>query len=223
MPDPTTATTFATAWDAFAAINERRRAIRDFDGTAVSDEDMRAILAAAQLAPSSGNTQPYELHWVKDDATRARVAEACNGQRAARTAGALVVIVSHHRAVGPTADAFNAALQADPNVPAKTKAYYATNMAKLRRAVPFMRWRVLGAVKVLLSTFSTYFELLPIGRAGVSNSTACGRIHVDIRALGGTPSARIGSRATPCSQRRTSCSPPPRAASTPARWRASAL
>jgi len=156
-------------WEAFAAVNDRRRAIRDFDRTPVSDDDMRAILAAAQLAPSSGNTQPYELHWVKDDATRARVAEACNNQRAARTAGTLVVIVSHHRRVGATADAFNAALQADPALPAKTKAYYDKNMKTLRRAVPFMRLRLLGAMKLVLSTFSTFFELLPIGRTGVSN------------------------------------------------------
>lgn len=171
MPLDRSSTTAAatSSWDAFAAINDRRRSIRDFDGTPVSDDDMRAILAAAQLAPSSGNTQPYELHWVKDDDVRARVAVACNGQRAARTAGTLVVIVSHHRGVGPTADAFNAVLQADPTLPTRTKAYYAKNMKMLRRAVPWMRLRALGAVQLLLSTFSTFFALLPFGRVGVSS------------------------------------------------------
>src|SRR5690349_19642512 len=79
-------------WTTFRAINESRRAVRDFDDTPLADGDVRAVVAEALLAPSSGNLQPYRIHWVRDPATKAALARACNGQRAAASAPTLLVI-----------------------------------------------------------------------------------------------------------------------------------
>src|SRR4030095_9034226 len=57
-------------WETFCAINARRRAIRDFDDAPVSDDEVCDVLEQALLAPSSGNLQPYHLHWIRDSATK---------------------------------------------------------------------------------------------------------------------------------------------------------
>ncbi|XYI00894.1 nitroreductase family protein [Sorangium sp. So ce1128] len=55
---------------------------------------LREIIAEAMNAPSSGNLQPYRFHVVHEPALKATVAEACNAQRAAKTASALIVVTS---------------------------------------------------------------------------------------------------------------------------------
>jgi nitroreductase len=84
MNDPATviALTATPPTMSFTDANTRRRAIRHFDATPVPDAVMRTILHDALLAPSSGNLQPYQLHWVKDPALKKRIASACEGQRA---------------------------------------------------------------------------------------------------------------------------------------------
>src|ERR1043165_6824001 len=81
-------------WTAFCALNAHRRAIRDFEATPVPDEDVRAILEQALLAPSSGNLQPYQIHWVRDPKKRRLVAAACHRQRAAMSAPVLLVFTA---------------------------------------------------------------------------------------------------------------------------------
>jgi nitroreductase len=83
-----------TALPGFKQSLTARRSIRVFDGEPIPDEVMRDCLRDATLAPSSSNLQPYELYWVRDAATRERLAEACLGQPAATTAGELVVVMA---------------------------------------------------------------------------------------------------------------------------------
>ena len=52
--------------------------MRDFDGADIADEDVRAVLEQALLAPSSGNLQPYQLHWLRNSRKKRHVAAACD-------------------------------------------------------------------------------------------------------------------------------------------------
>ncbi|MGI9612622.1 MAG: nitroreductase family protein [Acidimicrobiales bacterium] len=83
-----------TALPGFKQTVTSRRSIRVFDGEPIPDEVMRDCLRDATLAPSSSNLQPYELYWVRDSATRERLADACLGQPAVATAGELVVVMA---------------------------------------------------------------------------------------------------------------------------------
>jgi len=94
----------SAGWTTFCAINGRRRAVRDFDGSPIADEDVRAILEQALLAPSSGNLQPYRIHWIRDASTRLRVAAACRGQRAAVSASTLLVFTASVETARATAE-----------------------------------------------------------------------------------------------------------------------
>ncbi len=71
-----------------------RRSIRVFDGEPIPEDTMRDCLRDATLAPSSSNLQPYELYWVRDSTTRAKLVEACLDQPAAATAGELIVVMA---------------------------------------------------------------------------------------------------------------------------------
>ena len=72
----------------------QRRAIRDFDTLPVPSEARGQILRAAAAAPSSCNSQPYRLMWIESPEKKNQAAVLCMGQRAAKTASALVVAVA---------------------------------------------------------------------------------------------------------------------------------
>jgi nitroreductase len=154
-------------WSEFHALNAHRRAVRDFDGREVPEADVRAVLAEAMLAPSSGNLQPYQLHWVRSAALRGALAEACAGQRAARTAGALVVVVARPELASATLRAFEAQLDDAVDLPAPSLAWH---RAESEKFAGFLRWApllALGSVRVLLSALFPAYSLLPLGRAGL--------------------------------------------------------
>ena len=50
----------------FDQILERRRSVRSFDSTPVSDKDLTAIVEAARLAPSACNSQTWRFVAVTD-------------------------------------------------------------------------------------------------------------------------------------------------------------
>lgn len=154
-------------WSVFTEINERRRAVRDFTGEPVSDEDMRAILAAARLAPSSGNLQPYELHWVRDPLTRARVAEACNAQRAAASAGALVIVVARWRGIRDTSARLLEYVEHSGLFDDKAKAYHRSQCRETRLFLAIAPLRILGALRGLIVSVTAHFSLVPFGPAGL--------------------------------------------------------
>lgn len=127
----------ASAWAAFCAVNERRRAVRDFDGAPIADEDVRAILEQALLAPSSGNLQPYRVHWIREPATRQRIAAACRGQRAAVSAPVLLVFTASLETARATAAAQLEHVNGCAALDERSKRYHRAQLAKFRR---FMRW-----------------------------------------------------------------------------------
>jgi nitroreductase len=59
----------------FFEIALRQRACRDYTDEPVPDDDIERILEAATHAPSAENTQPWVFIVVRDDATRARLAD----------------------------------------------------------------------------------------------------------------------------------------------------
>lgn len=73
--------THADSWDAqgFFDLVRSRRTVRAYTSDPVPDEDLRRILDAARLAPSSGNQQPWRFLVVRD---RAKLDELLTGAMA---------------------------------------------------------------------------------------------------------------------------------------------
>jgi nitroreductase len=72
----------------------KRRAVKVFEPVEISEGIREQILNAARHAPSSFNSQPYRLYWVRSTAQKVVVAKLCMGQMPAETASALIVVVA---------------------------------------------------------------------------------------------------------------------------------
>lgn len=70
---------------------ENRRSIRKYHATSVPESAVTAMLHAARLAPSGGNTQPWRFKAVSDEDTRAKLATAANGQKFLASAPVVIV------------------------------------------------------------------------------------------------------------------------------------
>lgn len=165
-------------WLRFCNINERRRAVRDFDGAPLDDADVRALLEAATLAPSSGNLQPYELHWVRSPELRRRVAEACESQRAALSASTLVVVAAGRRLAQQTLAQQRAYLEHTTALPDDTRAYYRRQLLEFGaflRVASLAPWEL---VRWLLCLLNPVHSLLPLGPIGLGNWAARSSIYV---------------------------------------------
>jgi nitroreductase len=163
----TPARNFDERWWTFQQINQDRRAIRDFDGAPLHDDEVKALIGEALLAPSSGNSQPYRIHWLRDSAIKAAGAEACRNQRAARSASTLLVFVAGRRFALDTVSELQTYLESAWEFDEKSKAYHLreTKSRKmfLRVAASFL-W---SPIHSLLVTTSPSFALLPLGPSGV--------------------------------------------------------
>lgn len=154
-------------WDAFQDVNRRRRAIRDFDGISIPEDAMRALLAEAALAPSSGNLQPFQMHWLRDPGLKARVAKACNGQRAAISAPTLVAVAASPRIALRTANQQLANVEASTALPAKSKAHYRRQVRMFRRILGPGSWAIWTPLVALAGLVKPSLSLLPVGHVGV--------------------------------------------------------
>lgn len=155
------------AWQVFQRVCDQRRAVRHFTGAPVADADMRAILAAAQTAPSSRNSQPYQLHWVRDAEQRGKLAKACGDQRAARGAGAFVVVVANWRSIRTTYAEMLRHVEAQPEASERSKAYHRGQAREVNWFLRIMSLRLLGALRLIASTFWPVLSLVPAGPAGL--------------------------------------------------------
>ena len=79
--------------DFFDLVN-KRRSVRKFTKTKVSEAVMRKCLKASLLAPNSSNLQPWEFYWIRTPEKKDQIVEACFSQNAAKTAQEIVVAVS---------------------------------------------------------------------------------------------------------------------------------
>jgi len=153
-------------WGAFKELNGRRRAIRDFDGSAIPDAHVRELLAEAALAPSSGNLQPYRFHWIRDAALKARVAAVCNGQRAAVSAPTLIVVTASREIALSTADQQLAHIDASTELPERSKAYHRQQVQKFLRLLNVGSWPVWSPLAAIAGLVRPSLSLLPVGHMG---------------------------------------------------------
>lgn len=165
-PSPT-ASFAPSAWPAFQQINRDRRAIRDFAAASLPQADLDAILDEACLAPSSQGLQPYELHLVTTHERKDHVAEACNGQRAARTSPCLVAVV-----VGPSisrqrVEEARQYYQSCAALPEKSRDYHLKDLRLLELVHHRLLWPLLGALRWLLTAVSPARSFLPLGAQGL--------------------------------------------------------
>jgi len=81
----------------FFELIKRRRSIRMYKDTPVDDATIKKILEAAQIAPSAGNLQPYELLVIKDVNIRRELAQAAYGQGFITRAPVAIVFIEDSR------------------------------------------------------------------------------------------------------------------------------
>lgn len=153
-------------WDAFQATNRFRRAIRKFDANPIPEQDVHALLAEAAFAPSSGNLQPYELHWIRQPALKARIASACNGQKAAASATDLIVVVASPALGRRTATAQLAHVEASPALGPDAKAYARKQLAKFQKILGVGSSACWSPLLFVASLLRPCLSLLPIGYLG---------------------------------------------------------
>ena len=77
-----------------AVAADGRRSVRQFDSTPISDDDLVELLRLAGRAPSAYNAQPWRFVVVRDDALKAKLAEAAFGQQQVLRAPATIVMYS---------------------------------------------------------------------------------------------------------------------------------
>jgi len=156
----------STLWGAFQDLNRRRRAVRDFDSTVIPDEHVRELLAEAARSPSSGNLQPYRLHWIRDPALKARVAAVCNGQRAAVSAPTLIVVTASRETALSTAAQQLAHINASTDLPESSKAYHRKQVQMFLRILNVGSWPLWTPLAALAGLLRPSLSLLPVGHLG---------------------------------------------------------
>lgn len=158
-----------SAWRHFTGISARRRAVRDFDGGPLDDAAVREVLTEALSAPSSGNLQPYTIHRVREPGLKQALAEACEGQRAARSASELLVIVASPQIGRSTLEAQRAWARDTPSLSAESRAYHREQLDRFSKFLRFAPLAALGLFRVLLSAVRPARLLVPLGRAGMAH------------------------------------------------------
>jgi nitroreductase len=166
----------ATAWDerwwTFQQINRDRRAIRDFDGSPIADDEVEALIGEALLAPSSGNSQPYIIHWLRDPVMMAAGAAACRNQRAARSASTLLVFVAGSRFALETVSRFDAYVESTGELSNKSKRYHLRETKARRRFLRIAPCFLWSPLLSLLTMVFPSFALVPVGPNGVRHWAA---------------------------------------------------
>jgi nitroreductase len=79
----------------FFELVKQRRSVRVFARRVVEDDKLQQILRAANLAPSAGNLQAYEIYVVKEPEQRAALAAAAYAQDFLRDAPVVLVFCTH--------------------------------------------------------------------------------------------------------------------------------
>ena len=159
-------------WAAFQALNRHRRAIRKFSMTSIPEKDVRELLAEAMLAPSSGNLQPYQLHWIQNAKLKAEIAKACHGQQAASTAAELIVIAASPAIGKHTAAAQLAYVEASNTLEPKSKDYYRKQMGMFNKVLGIGSSALWMPFINIACILRPCLSLLPIGSIGSRNWAA---------------------------------------------------
>ena len=86
---------------------ERRRSIRKYTAEPVTQDQIRALLESARLAPSGNNSQPWRFIVVEEAAQREALAEVSHGQRWMATAPVYLAVCADLGARSGAAPAFD--------------------------------------------------------------------------------------------------------------------
>lgn len=156
-----------TIWEAFKKINKSRRSIRDFDNLPIPDEDIKEILMEAGLAPSSGNSLPYQFHWIKTPALKDKIALACNSQRGASTASTLLVLVASTGIVKKSLHSYKNYIRSNDVMSEKSKIYHLKSIDILTRFLKFGPLIFWTSFLNLFSLILPSLSLLPLGGVGI--------------------------------------------------------
>jgi len=73
---------------------EKRRSIRKYKPSGISNESLKKILEAARLAPSAGNRQPWRFVVVRNSERKKLLAEAAQNQMFLADAGVIIVALA---------------------------------------------------------------------------------------------------------------------------------
>lgn len=73
-------------------LMHRHRSIRTYQDETISEEHIRAAVAAGQMASSSSNVQAYSLIRITDEGEREKLVELTGGQNQVAQAGAFFVV-----------------------------------------------------------------------------------------------------------------------------------
>ncbi|TBN36161.1 nitroreductase family protein [Pseudomonas sp. BGI-2] len=157
---------FVRPWDAFQAANRFRRTIRKFNSVPIPEDEVHALLAEAAFAPSSGDMQPYELHWIRAPALKASIATACNGQKAAASAADFIVVVANPALGLRTARAQLAHVESSLTLEQDSKAYYRKQVGMFQKILGVGSSALWSPLVLLAALIRPTLSLIPIGHIG---------------------------------------------------------
>jgi len=80
----------------FSAFLSGRCSVREYEPEPLTDEEVKAIIAAAQLAPSAGNLEAWDVVVVTDEDARQALSDAAFGQTHVAEAPALFVVCANY-------------------------------------------------------------------------------------------------------------------------------
>lgn len=159
-------------WTVFQKLNRYRRAIRKFNDTSIPEVDLNELLAEAILAPSSGNLQPYQLHWVRSSHLKTEIAKACHGQQAASTAAEIIVISASAAIAKQTAVQQLAYVEASDSLGPKSKSYYRKQLGMFNKVLGIGASALWMPLVYIASLIRPSLSLLPISSIGSRNWAA---------------------------------------------------
>ncbi|MEN1832799.1 nitroreductase family protein [Pseudomonas lijiangensis] len=155
-----------SSWSGFQAANRFRRAIRKFNTTPIAEDDIHALLAESTYAPSSGNMQPYEFHWIREPSLKALIATACNGQKAAASAADFIVLVASPALGLRTAKAQLEYVEHCAALGENSKAYYRKQTGMFRKILGIGSSALWSPLVFLAALIRPTLSLIPIGHIG---------------------------------------------------------
>lgn len=157
-----------------------RQSVKVYRPDPIPDEVLVRLVAAAHLAPSSNNVQPWEFVIVTDPELKKRLRVAANNQEQVERSAATIVVLGSLRQEDRLADQMEAALPAD--APPERRERVLRNVKRHREDADFRRDHV------RTNTFiGTSFLVLAAQSLGIASSWMGGFDPNKVRDLLGIP------------------------------------
>lgn len=177
-------------FDEFEKVVRSRRSVRVFKKTEIPDSVLQKIMDLTLLAPNTSNLQTWKFICVKNSEVKAKLAEACMSQNAAKTADVLVVCVAQPYKWKQNSKQMIELLKANPQTPKMALDYYGKLIPIMYTLDPL---GILTLLKTLLIPLIGIFKTVPRGPYGYrqirewsvkSCALACENLMLSFRAAG---------------------------------------